>query len=282
MRALEGQFEVRRMCRWLAVSPSGYYAWKSRPRSERRQRNDRLVLEMHTIHKQVRKCYGSPRMQHELIGRGLPSGRHRVARLMRAEGLWARRKKRFKITTQAGHREPAPDRVKRRFRVDAPNRVWVSDITAVWTAQGWLYLAIVLDLYSRRVVGWSMHDRLQADLVLHAVNHAAGRRMPKPGWILHSDRGVQYTARVLRERLSALGGESSMGRFGNCFDNAVAESFFASLKEEWLSDRRYQTREEARRDIFEYIELFYNPTRRHSTLGYVSPVEFERLASAVQ
>jgi transposase InsO family protein len=281
VRALEGQHEIRRMCRWLGVSPSGYYAWRSRPLSERRRKNERLAREMRVIHAEVRQSYGSPRMQRELVGRGLPCGRHRVARLMRAEGLWARPTKRFKVTTQAGHRPPAPDRVKRRFRAKAPNRVWVSDITSVPTAEGWLYLATVLDLYSRRIVGWSMGERLDARLVLEALNLAVARRCPQPGWILHSDRGSQYTATALRQRLQVLGGLASMGRFGNCFDNAVAESFFASLKREWNCDGRYGTRREARKDVFEYIELFYNPSRRHSTLGYVSPVEFERRRGAV-
>jgi transposase InsO family protein len=281
MRAHEGQYPIRRMCHWLKVSASGYYAWRSRPWSERRCRNERLTIEMRSIHTEVRQSYGSPRMHRELLARGLPCGRHRVARLMRSEGLWARRKKRFKVTTRAGDQPPAPDRVKRCFTAKSPNRVWVSDITGIPTAEGWLYLATVLDLYSRRVVGWSMRDRVNVELVLEALNHAAARRAPRPGWILHSDRGTQYTAGRIQERLRRLCGRPSMGRVGNCFDNAVAESFFASLKEEWICGRYYSTREEARRDVFEYIEMFYNPTRRHSTLGYVSPVEYERRAAAV-
>ena len=263
------------MCRWLAVSVSGYYAWRNRPLSQRHRTNERLAVEMRAIHAEVRESYGSPRMHRELLERGLPCGRHRVARLMRSEGLWARRRKRFKVTTQ-GHGRGVPDRVKRRFTAEAPNRIWVSDITAILTEEGWLYLAIILDLYSRRVVGWSMSERLHAELVLEAVNHAAGRRALQPGWILHSDRGVQYTAAPLKERLQRLQGRSSMGRTGNCYDNAVAESFFASLKEEWICDRLYSTRQEARRDVFEYIEMFYNPARRHSTLGYLSPAQFEQ------
>jgi transposase InsO family protein len=200
---------------------------------------------------------------------------------MRAEGLWARPKKRFKVTTQAGHRPPAPDRVKRRFRARAPNRVWVSNITSVPTAEGWLYLATVLDLYSRRIVGWSLRERLEAGLVVDALNAAVERRRPRAGWILHSDRGSQYMATALKERLRELGGLASMGRFGDCFDNAVAESFFASLKREWNCGKRYRTRREARKDVSEYIDLFYNPSRRHSTLGYLSPVEFERRRGAV-
>jgi transposase InsO family protein len=282
VRVLEGQFEIRRMCRWLSISPSGYYAWRSRPLSERRRRNERLAIEMRAIHAEVRQNYGSPRMHEELVDRGFACGRHRVARLMRAQGLWARRKKRFKVTTQAGHRRPAPDLVKRNFKAKAPNRVWVSDITAVPTAEGWLYLAMVLDLYSRRVVGWSMRERMQTELVLDALNDAAGRRTLRRGWILHSDRGTQYMAGAFKERLKELQGRPSMGRFGNCFDNAVAESFFASLKEEWIRGRLYKTRDEARKEVFEYIELFYNPTRRHSTLGYISPAEFERRAGVVQ
>jgi putative transposase len=267
------------MCRWLGVSVSGYYAWRNRSLSPRQRQNQCLALEMRTIQAEVRQSYGSPRMHRELLGRGFTCGRHRVARLMRSEGLWARRRKRFKVTTQGGGQSSVPDRVKRRFTTEAPNRLWVSDITAVLTREGWLYLAVVLDLYSRRVVGWSMQDRLHAKLVLEAVNHAAGRRDLRPGWILHSDRGVQYTSAALKERLNQLRGRSSMGRTGNCFDNAVAESFFASLKEEWIRGRIYPTRKEARRDVFEYIEFFYNPKRRHSTLGYFSPAEFERRAA---
>src|SRR5687767_3330621 len=267
------------MCRWLAVSPSGYYAWRSRPWSERRLRNERLTVEMRAIHAEVRQSYGSPRMHRELLGRGLPCGRHRVARLMRAEGLWARRKKRFKITTHPGHQPPAPDRVKRRFTAKAPNRVWVSDITGIPTGEGWIYLATILDLFSRRIVGWSMRDRMHSELVLDALNHAVARRTPPPGWILYSDRGTQYTGAAVQDRLHQLQGRPSMGRLGDCFDNAVAESFFASLKEEWIRGRYYSTRDEARRDVFEYIEMFYNPTRRHSTLGYLSPADFERRAA---
>jgi transposase InsO family protein len=270
------------MCRWLQVSPSGYYAWKDRPPGERRRHNERLAIEMRAIHAEVRQNYGSPRMQRELVARGHPCGRHRVARLMRSEGLRARVKKSYKATTQAGHRRPAPDRVRRCFKKKAPNRVWVSDITGVPTAEGWLYLATVLDLYSRRIVGWALRERMTAELVIEALNHAAGRRSLRKGWILHSDRGTQYMAAAFKERLKSLGGRPSMGRFGNCFDNAVAESFFASLKEEWIRGRLYRTRQEARREVFEYIEMFYNPIRRHSTLGYVSPANFERQAGVVQ
>jgi transposase InsO family protein len=273
---LEGQFRIRSMCRWLSVSPSGYYAWRSCSRSERRRRNERIAFEMCVIHRQFRQSYGSPRMHRELLERGFACGRHRVARLMRSEGLRARRSKRFKVTTRAGGTRSGPDRVKRCFRVQAPDRVWVSDISAILTTEGWLYLAIVLDLYSRRVVGWSMRDRLHAEIVVDAVNDAAARRSLQPGWILHSDRGVQYTSVSLKERVEQLHGQTSMGRIGDCYDNAVAESFFASLKEEWICGRVYATRTEARRDTFEYIELFYNPTRRHSTLGYISPAQFER------
>lgn len=263
------------MCRWLDVSPSGYYAWRGRSSSERHRQNERLAFEMRVIHRTVRESYGSPRMREELLGRGFPCGQNRVARLMRSEGLRAKRSRRFKVTTRAGGLRTGPDRVKRCFTAPAPNRVWVSDITAILTAEGWLYLAIVLDLYSRRVVGWSMQDRLHAELAVDAVNHAAARRSPQPGWVFHSDRGVQYTSVLLKERLNQLQGQASMSRIGNCFDNAVAESFFASLKEEWICGTVYATRKDARRDVFEYIELFYNPTRRHSTLGYVSPAQFE-------
>ena len=278
---MEGQHRIRSMCRWLAVSASGYYAWRSRSSSERRLRNERLALEMRVIHRQYRESYGSPRMHQELVGRGFPCGRHRVARLMRAEGLKARRSQRFKVTTRAGGTRTGADLVKRCFKAQAPNRIWVSDITAILTEEGWLYLAIVLDLYSRRVVGWSMQNRLHAELVVDAVNNAAARRSLQAGWILHSDRGVQYTSVSLKEQVSRLLGQTSMGRIGDCYDNAVAESFFASLKEEWICGKVYATRSEARKDVFEYIELFYNPTRLHSTLGYVSPAQFEQRTGTV-
>ena len=275
IRVLKDQFRIRSMCRWLAVSPSGYYAWRGRSSSERRRQNERLAFEMRVIHRRVRQSYGSVRMHEELLGRGFKCGHNRVARLMRSEGLRAKRSQRFKVTTRAGGMRTGPDRVKRCFTAPAPNRVWVSDITAILTAEGWLYLAVILDLYSRRVVGWSMHHRLHAQLVVDAVNHAAARRSLAPGWIFHSDRGVQYTSVLLKERVSQLQGLTSMSRIGNCYDNAVAESFFASLKEEWICGTVYATRKEGRRDVFEYIELFYNPARRHSTLGYVSPAQFE-------
>jgi putative transposase len=281
MKRQGGQHNVRKMCRWLCVSPSGYYAWKRRRPSARRQQNERLTIAMRAIDDEVRQSYGSPRMQRELIARGHACGRHRVARLMRDQGLQARFKKRYKVTTQAGHHGPAPDRLKRRFKKMAPNRAWVSDITAIPTAEGWLYLATVLDLYSRRIVGWATGDRMHTGLVIEALNHAAGRRTLRKGWIFHSDRGTQYMAQAFKERLKELEGLPSMGRRGTCYDNAVAESFFASLKEEWLRGKRYKTRQEALSEVFGYIEMHYNPIRRHSTLGYVSPVEFERQAGVV-
>ncbi len=279
IRAHEDEYAIRRMCRWLEVSPSGYYAWKKRPESARAKTNLRLVVEIRAIHAKTRRSYGSPRIYDELKEKGLPCGRHRVARLMRAEGLRAKPKKRFRVTTQSKHDQPiAIDRVERKFTAGAPNRVWVSDITYVWTNEGWLYLAVILDLFSRRVVGWSMGESLATSLVLDALDHAAGRRRLESGWIFHSDRGVQYASEALRARVTALGGLSSMSRRGNCYDNAVAESFFGSMKIEWVHEQRYETRDEARKDIFEYIELFYNTSRRHSTLGQISPAAFEARA----
>lgn len=280
IRAHAGQYEIRRMCRWLRVSPSGYYAWQRRPLSARAQANERLAMEIRAIHARVRKSYGSPRMHRELVDQGLACGRHRVARLMRGEGLRAKPRKRFVTTTQSNHGEPISlDLVTRNFTAEAPNRIWVSDITYVPTHEGWLYVAVILDLYSRRIVGWSAKESLDAEVVLDALNDAAGRRRPGSGWILHSDRGVQYASKAIRARVAALGGHSSMGRSGNCFDNAVAESFFGSMKTEWVHGQNYETRDQAKRDIFEYIELFYNPNRRHSRLGQISPAEFEARAA---
>ena len=275
-----GQYAVRKMCRWLSVSASGYYAWRARHESARAREDRRLVVEIRALHESTRRSYGSPRIVAELRGRGWRVGRHRVARLMRREGLRAKPRRRFRVTTRSDHNHPvAIDRVRRRFTAPAPNRLWVSDITYVWTREGWLYLAIILGLFSRRVVGWSMGSRLTSALAVDALRMAVGRRRPSTGLVVHSDRGVQYASAEFRKTLLACGAIQSMSRKGNCYDNAVAESFFGSLKIEWIPDRWYETRTEARRDIVEYIEAFYNCRRLHSTLGRLSPQAFERQAA---
>nr|WP_144429551.1 IS3 family transposase [Myxococcus hansupus] len=273
----KASLSVAFLCRQLGVSRSGYYAWAKRPESQRRQRDRELSVEVAAIQQQSRGTYGSPRVHAELRARGARVSAKRVARLMRQEGLAARRRRPFARTTDSRHAHPvAPNVVARDFLPRGPNRTWASDITYIWTAEGWLYLAVVLDLFSRRVVGWSMGERIDRHLALGALNMAlAGRGAPA---IHHSDRGCQYASEDYRERLAEHGVTCSMSRKGNCWDNAVVESFFSSLKMELVHTRSFRTREEARRALFDYLEVFYNRKRLHSALGYISPVEYERTA----
>lgn len=280
IRAHRGRFPVILMCRALAVSPSGYYAWARRPESRRRAMNRQLVAEIRGIHAESRGTYGSPRVHAALQAQGQRVGIHRVARLMRAGAIRAKTVKKWRATTDSAHAHPAaPHTLNRQFAVTQPNRVWAGDITYVWTAEGWLYLAVVLDLYSRRVIAWGMSSRLTQDLATTALTMAVAHRRPAEGVLHHTDRGSQYAATTYRELLASYGLTASMSRRGNCWDNAVVESFFHTLKTELVHHRSYQTREEARQEIFEWIEVFYNRTRRHSTLGYRSPAEFEAMAT---
>jgi putative transposase len=266
------------MCRALKVSASGYYAWRQRPDSLRRCENRRLLAEIRTIHAKSTGTYGSLRVQAELLDNGHSCGRHRIARLMRTDGLHGIPQRRFRRTTTSGHQLPvAPNRLKQDFTATAPNQRWVADITYVRTGEGWLYLAVILDLYSRKVVGWSTSARLQRDLVLEALKMAIGRRLPSSSLIHHSDRGSQYASLDFQKALSARGILCSMSGRGNCYDNAVAESFFATLKRERVHRRVYRTRSEARMDLFQYLEVFYNRQRRHGAAGQRSPDSFERL-----
>lgn len=265
------------MCRVLKVSRSGYYAWRTRPESPRTRANRRLVSEIRAVHEASRKNYGSPRVFEELRERGHTAGRHRIARLMRENGIRGRRRRRFRTTTQSNHSHPVAENVvERRFDVQTMNETWATDITYIWTLEGWLYLCVILDLFSRRVVGWSMDARIDQNLTLSALKMALGDREVKPGLVHHSDRGSQYAAKAYRNVLVAHDIESSMSRKGDCWDNAVVESFFATLKVELVHDSVFVTREQARREIFDYIEVFYNRQRRHSYLGYLSPVNYER------
>jgi transposase InsO family protein len=275
-----GRFSVSLMCSVLGVSTSGYYAWRERRPSPRAQANDRLLSQIREVHQRSRCTYGSPRITQELRAQGHRVGENRVAELMRTAAIRAKSARRWKATTQSAHRLPvAENTLDRQFTVDQPNQVWAGDLTYVWTAQGWLYLAVVIDLYSRSVIGWAMSDRLCADLATQALTMALWRRKPSRGGLLyHSDRGVQYAAREYQQLLAAHGIACSMSRKGNCWDNAVVESFFHTLKVELVHHRRYLTRDEARQDIFEWIEVFYNRERRHSYLGYRSPAEFEAMA----
>lgn len=270
---------VEMMARVLEVSRSGYYAWRSRRPSRRVKSNEELAERIGEIQKKAHWRYGSPRVTASLAREGMIVGENRVARIMRAKLLNRRRRKKFRLTTDSthGHR-PAPNLLKRNFTVGEPNRVWVSDITYIATGEGWMYLCVIIDLYSRRVVGWSMSESLATDLVLQALWMAVLRRRPPTGLMFHSDRGVQYASDRFRRALKARLMRQSMSRKGNCWDNACAESFFSSFKEELIGDRIFTTRREAKRAIFEYIEIFYNRQRLHSTVGEVPPAEYEEEA----
>jgi len=271
-------YPVRRLCRLLGVTCSGYYAWRVRPESARSRANREVVAMMRQIHSEVKQTYGSPRMHDELRARGYGCSRNRVARLMRRHGLVAKMTIRFRRAAKAGRREAvAPNRLDRHFAVSVPNRVWAADITYIPTQAGFVYLAVVLDLFSRRVVGWAMQPRLSAQLVAQALLQAYQRRRPVPGLLHHSDQDSLYSSLIYRHLLTECDMTASMSRKGNCWDNACVESFFASLKSELVAFERFATRGEAETAIFEWIEVFYNRVRRHSTLGYHSPVDFERL-----
>ena len=264
------------LCNILGVSRSGFYASQKRKPSERSVRDARLAVAVAAAHKVGRGAYGSPRIHEELKADGVVVSRKRVARLMGELGLEGRRRRRFKATTDSNHKLPVADNVlDRKFEVLAPNVAWVTDITYVWTDEGWLYLAAILDLFSRRAVGFAMSERIDRGLAIQALRTAVGRRLPNAGLLHHSDRGSQYASGDYQQALTDLGVVCSMSRKANCWDNSVAESFFATLKTELIYTRRFATRADAREAIFDFIETFYNRRRRHSTLGYVSPVDFE-------
>jgi transposase InsO family protein len=272
----KASFPVVVLCRLLGVSRSGFYAWLDRVPSARSQEDAKLRVHVSSIHERSRGTYGAPRVHAELRAQGFLASRKRVARLMGELGVRSRRKRRFKATTDSNHTLPVAENVLgRKFDVDAPNVSWVTDITYVWTSEGWLYLAAILDLFSRRVVGFAMSERIDRNLVLEALAAAVGRRVPSAGLVHHSDRGCQYASHDYRAALDGIGVVCSMSRKGNCWDNAVAESFFATLKTELVYLRSFATRADAREAIFDFIETFYNRERRHSSLGYASPVEYE-------
>lgn len=272
-------YPVTLMCRLLGVSTTGYYDYlQRRGRPEDPERRE-LLGWVKELAQASKASYGSRRMSRALQALGYPIGRDKARRLMREAGVWARYRRRYKVTTKSDHKKPVFDNVlQRNFDVSAPNRAWVSDVTYVWTSEGWLYLAVVLDLYSRKVVGWSLSTRLHAKLVCDALLMAIWQRKPKPGLIFHSDRGSQYASRAVRKLLEQHKLSGSMSRKGDCWDNAVAESFFGSLKSERLSWQHYRTRREAYEDIVDYIAMFYNPWRLHSSVGYKSPDNYEREA----
>jgi putative transposase len=269
------EYSVKRMCQLLDVNRSGYYAWRPGKKSLREEENLVLVEKIRTEFQASRRTYGSPRLQVALQRQGVVCGRHRVARLMRREGIAPKRHKWHPLTTQrqAGV-IPAPNRLNQDFSASAANQKWVSDFTYIDTAEGWLYLAAVLDLFSRKVVGWAMSEQMDTTLVDTALHMAVQGRQPPPNLLHHSDQGSQYTSMAYQIRLLSANIQVSMSRVGNCYDNAVAESFFSTLKAECVTDR-FVTRSLARRTIFEYIEVWYNRQRLHSTLGYLSPADFE-------
>lgn len=271
------------MCRVLCVSRSGYYAWRSRPESKRAKEDRQLLAEIKEVFEDSHRTYGSPRMQEELKKKGISAGRHRIARLMSTNGISGEKKKKFKVTTDSEHTKPVAENIlNRNFVAKQPNEKWVTDITYIWTSQGWLYLAVILDLFSRMVIGWSIRERMTADLVCDALRMAIATRSPLTGVLSHSDRGSQYASTAYLKLLETFGISSSMSRKGNCWDNAVAESFFATLKKDLIYRFDFDTREQAKIEIFKYIEVFYNRRRIHSTLGYLSPFEFEEQHKIIQ
>jgi putative transposase len=273
------QWPVRLMCRVLQVSPGGYYTWRDRPASTQQQRREALTSEIRDIHQEVKERYGSPRMHAELLARGQSCCVNTVAKLMLQHGIAAKTKRKFRCTTDSNHDLAVADNLlDRQFEPTAANQVWVADITYIPTWEGWLYLAAVEDLYSRQIIGWSMSERITSRLVVDALEMAVARRLPGEGLLAHSDRGSQYASDHYQRLLERHGIACSMSRRGDCWDNAPMESFFASLKKELVHHENYQTREEARASVFEYIEVFYNRVRRHSALGYQSPVEYEQAA----
>jgi transposase InsO family protein len=282
IRAKSAEYPVNVLCAVLSVSRSGFYASKLRPASSRVVSDAQLAATITRMFRASHGAYGSPRIHAELKAKGIRVSRKRVERIMRQSGLKARQKRRFRKTTDSRHPFPiAPNIVEREFDVDAPNTVWVTDVTYIATTQGWLYLAVMLDLFSRRVVGWAVSEWNDTALALLALERSRGARKPPAGLVHHSDRGSPYASDDYRAALKTHGMVQSMSRSGDCWDNAVAESFFASLRAEWVDHQQYATRAEATRSLGDYIDGFYNPARRHSHIGYLSPIEFELRSQTV-
>ena len=271
------EFPVTLMCQVLGVSRSGYYGWRQRPESQRAREDRQLLVQIRAVYKKSGGRYGSPRVHRQLKRQGQACGKKRVARLMGQNGLKSRRRRRFKVTTRSAARHPVvPNHLDQQFCVDRPDTVWAGDITYLWTREGWLYLAVLMDLCSRRIVGWACSESLSHELPLNALAMALGQRQPSAGLLHHSDRGCQYTCAEYQAQLTQRGIQVSMSRRGNCYDNAVAESFFSTLKAELEGLGDYETRQQAQTELFEYIEVFYNRQRLHSSLAYLTPAEFER------
>lgn len=264
------------MCKVLQVSRSGYYGWKDRPESERSQQDRVLLVEIRRIHERNKQAYGAVKTWQALQKAGIACGKNRVARLRSLAGIEAQRKRKFRLAYQSRQHVAVPNLLRAPFRASGPNKVWVVDVTFIPTRAGWLYLAVLVDLYSRLVVGWSMKERPNQELVNEALMMAVEQRSPEPGLIHHSDQGRLYASTIYTQLLSRFGMVPSMSRKGNCYDNAVAESFFSSLKNELIHHRDYHTRDQARTEIFEYIELFYNRRRIHQSLDYEAPLVYEQ------
>jgi transposase InsO family protein len=274
----QGQFPVTRMCKVLGVSPSGYYAWRKRPPSAREMANQALYKQIEAVYNENRGVYGSPRIYHKLDKQGVACSENRIARLMRLRGLQAKQTRRFKTTTKRNRAHTAaPNLLKRDFTTDRPDHKWLADITDIATLEGWLYLAAILDLHTRRIVGWAMSDRMTSDLTIAALKMALLQRQPEAGLIHHSDQGSQYTDRAYQVLLKDYAIRGSMNGAGSWYDNAPMESFFGTLKSELVHHCVYHTRDEARADVFSYIESFYNRRRLHSALDYLSPEAYEQL-----
>ncbi len=270
-------FPVKKMCQLLAVSRGGYYDWEQRKPSNRKRANAMLLEKIKEVHKKTKKRYGSPRITRELRKQGIRCGKNRIADLMRKNNIQAKAKKKFKATTNSKHSHPvAPNLLHQQFSAQGPNQVWASDITYVWTSEGWLYVAAILDIWSRKIVGWAMSKRQTKELTIRALKQAIGRRPIEAGIIHHSDRGSQYASTEYRKVLKIYDFQQSMSKKGDCYDNAIMETFFHTLKTELIYWEQYRTRTEARKSIFEYIEIFYNRKRLHSSLGYNSPEEYEQ------
>ncbi|WP_404944761.1 IS3 family transposase [Sagittula sp. P11] len=280
--AEKASFPISRMCRVLDISQSGFFAWRGRPACQRQKQDMVHLAHIRTVFALSNGSYGSPRMHRDLIDEGHRIGRHRTARLMRENGLVARQKRRFKRTTDSEHAWPiAQNLIAQDFSADAPDKKWGADISYIWTAQGWLYLAVVLDLHSRRVVGWATSDRLKRDLAVEALRRAIANRNPSAGLVHHSDRGSQYCSVDYQAELRKRGILISMSGRGNCYDNAMVETFFKTIKSELIWPIAWQSRQQAENAIARYIDGFYNPVRRHSSLGFQSPIAFERKAREV-
>jgi transposase InsO family protein len=276
-------YSITMLCRVLGVSCSGFHAWRGRAQSPRVRSDAQLAAQVAAVHKRSRKAYGSPRVHAELRAKGVRVGKKRVARLMRENGLAARRKRRFRKTTDSKHSHPiAPNVLARKFKAPAPNHVWVTDVTAIWTLEGWLFLAAMLDLYSRRVVAWAVSANNDTPLALAALQAGLHARRPAAGLVHHSDRGSPYASADYRAALTRNGVVASMSRKGDCWDNAVAESFFATLRAELVDHELYATHLAATASIGDYVDNFYNVERRHSFLGYLNPIEFELRSRSVQ